>query len=97
VKFNRELRTPHKSSICLKAIPPSNVPKGFINFWYLCFRAYLNAFVLFSGHYVCDLYDFHSQEWVRYDDADCRITDFASVAQSAEKNGYIFFYINRLD
>ncbi|CDW59639.1 ubiquitin carboxyl terminal hydrolase 37 [Trichuris trichiura] len=48
-----------------------------------------------TGHYVSDVFDWKEREWYCYDDSTVSRTSESIVQKKREKNGYIFFYVDK--
>uniref|UniRef100_S4R6R4 Ubiquitin carboxyl-terminal hydrolase n=1 Tax=Petromyzon marinus TaxID=7757 RepID=S4R6R4_PETMA len=48
-----------------------------------------------AGHYISDTFDVKKQSWFTYDDTDVTRTSEATVRDTRERSGYIFFYIHK--
>ncbi|KFD48579.1 hypothetical protein M514_10513 [Trichuris suis] len=48
-----------------------------------------------TGHYVSDVFDWKEREWYCYDDSTVSRTSESAVQKKREKNGYIFFYVDK--
>uniref|UniRef100_A0A5S6QK77 Ubiquitin carboxyl-terminal hydrolase n=1 Tax=Trichuris muris TaxID=70415 RepID=A0A5S6QK77_TRIMR len=48
-----------------------------------------------TGHYVSDVFDWKERDWYCYDDSTVSRTSEHNVQKKREKNGYIFFYVDK--